>query len=514
MGHRRLGILLSGGAAILAVGMWSVSRLVSQPIGRSSMNIQVSLSIGRTSLIAGELTSVTIKVTNISNETIVLPDLTTSSKWPKLRLRDMQTGKDVVYGPNERPDPHADDFVPQLPPTTVPLAPGHDMQRTEDLYAWVGPLHSGRYELAGLMTYAESSGKSPVVVLRIDPALVESSYTVGPDSGHGNFRNTFWVSKNGNTNVALLTVYAFNDHGHANVSVSKRIAEMEKPLRLIPSITPNGLPYPSQWIVALDGQNLYTLFLKQAQVTSPLRSTHLALSGPAAVVGPVLLDLEGNDGSRPGRGLVPLWENGKIGVWTIQADGTVQAGPQFPVEQGELRWGANVWLSKGERRILVAISRGGHMVVEMLRWTGGNNAALTKIGEFAGEAVGGGMTLSNDDQLHGGIVLRNGSDYTLQTWAVDPSGAVTLRPANKLQFALPVKIAKADVILSANGAPFVLMEGNDRQQFWSVGKGIVNGIAPEIAKAGVPIDGFWLSENSPFLVMAGPDTGITYKLLR
>jgi len=128
--------------------------------------------------------------------------------------------------------------------------------------------------------------------------------------------------------------------------------------------------------------------------------------------------------------------------------------------------------------------------------------------------MAGGATLATDDRLHCGIVLRSGNDYRLQSWAVEPNASVNIKQPNKLEFAMPENIQNAKVSMSAAGQPFVLLANAKQQWFWSLGKGIVNGIRQELAKTGQPIDAFWLYETEPLIVLASPDRGIVYRPLR
>src|SRR6185312_3449457 len=109
------------------------------------------------------------------------------------------------------------------------------------------------------------------------------------------------------------------------------------------------------------------VYVKQGKIESPLRSHPMQGVAAAKLIGPAILDLTGNDGSKPGRGTVALLLAGQLLLPVLEPDGSLTAGASVPAGAGDLRWGTAVALSSGARRYYLALERKGETDLDVVR---------------------------------------------------------------------------------------------------------------------------------------------------
>ncbi|HEY0077394.1 MAG TPA: hypothetical protein VGB73_02030 [Pyrinomonadaceae bacterium] len=489
------------------------------------MGLEVSLSLERTELIVGESTPLKIVFTNTSDAPLTLLDPQRNQDWPKIRVRDLTRRTERSYGPHDLEKQHTQEFTEPEPPTNVTLAPKQSVNVGNELLRWVELPAPGEYELTALMTYRNAETASKSVRVTVQPLSLRSTYFVGSDSGHAPFRYCIWSQAKGSDSIILLSLFRFDEHGHAELSLSRRLAEVPGDVRPLASVSQRNLPYPAHWIVWTKGDQLFGFYELNARTQTPVHAATLNMTG-AQPVGPVMLDLKSTDGSRPARGHVALWYPASnatsLVLRTFEPDGSLSAGAQFPVERGDLRWGRGVMLANAEQRYVLAVQRGDTTSAELVRRSPSPPSAASAANGFAqwkGQFLGGGITLNQEDTIFGAALLHNKSAagrsaaYTLHSWRIDAAAtAHTAQP-------IPVRCDEraewrsAHVEVSPQGRALLLLQGANRRWHWSVSGGECVELPASLARFGEPVGAFWLNDAQPFVVLAGDQTGITFQSL-
>lgn len=511
-------ILLSAGAFIFGL----LRPLTEKP----KMGLEVSLFLERTELIIGESTPVTLVFTNATDAPLAMLDPQRSLDWPKIRVRDLTRGTERSYGPHDLEKKRVDEFVEPEPPTNISLPPHQPLRTTNDLLRWIELPTPGDYELTASMTWAGGEAASKPFRVSVQPLKLRSAYFVGSDSGHTPFRYCVWSQARGADSVVLISLVTFDHHGHPELSLSRRLAEVPGDARPVASVSPRNLPYPAHWIVWTKGDFLFGFYEMNGQAKTSVNAGALNLTG-ASPLGPVMLDLKGSDGSRPGRGHVLIWQPGAgatttLPVRTFEPDGSLSAGQPFIMDAGELRWGRGAMLANGEQRYVLAVQRGDAATLELLRRspTPPASPAAVPFAELKGQLLGGGMMLNREDAIFGAVLLRDKPDgggratsYTLQTWRVEANAAAHAGQPLPVRCDEKLEQARSIVEVSPQGRAVALLQAANRKWYASIDGSPCLALPSSLARFGEPVSAFWLNEAQPFLVMAGEQTGITYQPL-
>jgi hypothetical protein len=489
------------------------------------MDLEVALQLGRTELVVGESAPVTITLTNTSDKPLTLPDPERSSDWPQIRLGDRQRQREEVFGPYDRGSKESHEFKVPLPPVMATLSPRHQIRREGDLMQWIGLPPPGSYELTAAMRWSGGQAASKPVALVVQPLNLRAAMLAGAHSGHTPFRYCVWSQAQGKGSAVILTSTAFDPQGHPQETMSLRVAELDYAALPVMSVSRNNFPYPAQWIAWLNGDRLSGLYVKQGQVALPLR-TQAASVSQATLVGPILLEPDTNDDSRPARGHLALWQPGtsaaNLVIRTFEANGALSAGPQLAIDSGELRWGRAVALAGGERRYLLAVQRSAGTSLEMARWNPATSSfTLSSIAQWGerSSVIGAGVVLMPDDRLLGAALIRSRAAdgrmlYALQSWRVEADGTARIETALPIRRDLATEVERAVIELSPTGNIIALLRGADKSWFSCDRGGACAPLPAALAKFGEPIGAFWPNETAPFLIMAGAQTGITYRILQ
>ena len=498
--------LVLGGAAII---WWQSAHFAG---GSTRMDLQISLTLGRQDLIVGESTSLSLTVTNVSGRRLTLPDPATHGELPKIRVRSVTANQEILtLGANERERAEVHEFVAPEPSRLIEMTPGQRAQRSADLLKWIGPLPPGRYELTALYDYESIQGASAPIPLSVEPLKLAASITVGSHSGDTPYRFCFWDARTARGSALLLTYFVFDSTGHCQVAQSERLADLDSAIVPAASVTQNQLSYPAQWVAWLGANGLTALYLKQGKIESPPRAHPLQNAAGARLIAPLLLDLAGSDGSRPGRGLVPLWRPGQLAFYVLEPDGSLSAGPTVALPAGELRWGRSIALANGERRFYLALASNNETSLETLKF---GDRAPSHVDRFPGIAIGGGLSVSPQDVVSGAVVVRSGNKVSVHAWRT--GAAEGPRSAAPYDLVIPGSLAFENALVApgAGSKPSVFLQTADSRWFWVNSASVTNLIPQQLDQFGQPIDAFWLNGSSLQVLMAGEQTGLTYQPAR
>lgn len=489
---------------------------------RHAMSLKLELHLARQQLVVGEDAALTYVLTNTAASALKIPDPNQNKRWPELRVKDRKTGKETAFGPFDVAARGISEFMPVMPEINITLGP-RQSTRVEALLSrralFDGP---GDYELTAAFEFDGGKALSDPVRVTIEPLNLRSAEIVGGHSGHNAYRYCAWSHAAGGGSVLVLTCGSFDQHGHPITPFSNRLTELSYAAQPVISVSANRLPYPRQWIVWQTVDELCGLYVNngQVQLTTTPQNTGLTR---ARIVPPVLLDLAGNDGSKPGRGEVALWSagagRGRLSIRAFEADGSLSRGPDFALGDGELRWGRAAALSGGERRFVLIERSGNECAFSILTWDGspGAAAAPQAVARWLGDVLGAGATLNDNDTLFGAAILARPvsgrAEYWLHAWRIVGDGMSSEQPAVEIMPPKDVAFSRALVELSPEGNIVGLLHASDGRWFVCNRSGEVEKLPGELARFGTPIGAFWLHEAEPFVVMAGRDTGITYQPL-
>lgn len=491
------------------------------------MSLNVALELGRSNLIVGEDAPLAFVFTNASGGPLTIRDPQQNPDWPQLRVVNRQTGRQTSFRPFEVMSRRSNEFMPVMLEINITLDPGQSVRVETSLNRRMETDGPGQYELTAAFEHPGGVATSSSVAVTIEPLALRSAEIAGGHSGHNPYRYCVWSHAADAGSVVVLTCGSFDQHGHPIVAFSTRLLELDHVAEPVISTTPNRLPYPRQWIVWKKGDDLLAAYVNNGKVELKAPPQPLGVAN-ARFIAPPLLDLTGNDGSRPGRCEVALWSSAsgrnRVVFRTIESDGRLTSGPEFVAESGTLRWARAAAVSGGERRCFMVTSEGGDSALSLLRWDGaaagqtGHEAGPQVsqiIARWEGEAIGAGIMMNDNDTVLGAALLerRTGDEpsYWLRSWRTTGDGQTTESPAVAVRRPRDVTFDRAIVELSAEGNVAGILHGSDGRWHVCNRGGDVAPLRDELRKFGEPISAFWLYEREPLLVMAGPQTGVTYQ---
>ena len=512
--------------ALLALaGCGSQSRAAGPPTDRSdAMSLTLQLSIDRTRLIAGEDTPLSMLLTNAGSAAITIPDPTRDMTWPQVRVLRKSDNSSRSFGPFSAGSERGSEFTSPLTAPNITLAPGQSAKVEGLLSRRAEFPAAGDYELIARFEAAGQVAESKPVAVTIDPLALRSVRFTGAHSGHNPVRYSTWSQSAGSGSVVLLSSVGFDMHGHSYVTFSNRLAEVDHAAEPAISVSANKLPYPKQWIAWLHGDALHTMYIEQGRVKLPPKPQPLGSSAPASrIIAPLLLDLEGNDGSKPGECDVLLLQIGapgaksaKVQVRRILADGSLKpAGLEIDLGSGELRIAQAQLLSNHERRLVAWTLDGPRTAMSLARWTAAKPPTTKRLMGDDGEPIAAGLTLDDSDITHGATLLAvtsgDATVYRLRTWRIDADGDLDGDPARVLALPDKLKIDRAIIELSEHGNVACLLKTSDGR--WRVANrdGAVEPLDANVIAGGEPVGMFWLIESEPQLIIADRDRGLLYR---
>jgi hypothetical protein len=471
--------------------------------------IALTLALEKTMLVVGEDTRVRVTIANRGAATVTLRDPRQDPRTPKLVLRDLQGRPERRLAQGERARIASHEFAPELPVDEMDLAPGEEVIVEESLEEWLGELAAGDYEL-----HAVYEGRSGAVTSKPDYVSVAKlalldARLVGAHSGSGSAAYVVYSHAAPGTTSVFLSVVTFDLHAHPSSARARRLADLDHPARVVPSVTPNKLPYPAHWLAWKAGDELWAMYERQgrAEVGPGSRASGVASS---EIVSPLALDLAGNDGSRPGRAWLALWDSGapRLLTATLDEQGAFAWGPSHATASGALLASRTFVLSGGERVVLLALQRGGHLHVERVTEDRGS----APVAGFVGQHLGFGAALDRDDTILGAAVVSRGTpskpEYAFERWSVRADGS--LAAASPIAIAAAVSFARAIVGVSTRGRAAAMLR-DDAGAWWCASP--EGTVTPLPAASGDPIDVFWLDDEVAFAVVASPDEGIRFRTM-
>jgi hypothetical protein len=459
------------------------------------MSLQIELHLDRVTLVAGESTGFTVVVRNASTAPLDVPDPERSRDWPKLVVDSAEYSRMTL----ERL--HSHEFEVPLPEETATIPPGGAIDVRGDLLKWIEPLAPGRYRLSARMPGAQSA----VALLEVEPLRLLWGDAVGSHSGEELIRYTVLSHQTARGTAILMSLTMFDHEGHPQLGMSTRLMEVDGTARAIPSVSKNGLPYPAHWIAWLDGAALHAMYEKQGVTVLP-PAPRAPVTG-MTLIGPLLLDLEGNDGSVPGRAEVVMWRPGELAIGVLQPDGSVAKGPTFPLDPGALAFGRAVTLSNDERVVTMAVQRGADVFLEAVRWPRG---APIRVAVLHGEHLASDITLDREDTVWGATITRLLADepphaYAMQAWKIAADGQVYVAPPTPI--AKGVDFDGAVIGVSTHGALAAALRAVDGRWLACVGSGQLQQIAE-----GDIVNILW-HETGPIAARLVPSRGPSYRRL-
>lgn len=390
------------------------------------MSLSIELALQRPHVVAGEDLDFRVTLRNDGGADETVRDPTLDEEWPKVEVLE-PTGYRVAYaGRGDRERTHGHEFLPPPFPEHVTLAPGDAASSDERLLRWVGPLGPGSYAVRAQLEADGHAVRSATVPLEVAPLSAVHVQLLGPDAGPSDMVYALVTHAEPDGSRALLSwLFQLDFEGHLAAVSMQRLAQVGADAS--GSVSRAGLPYPGQWIVWTEGDRLRGFFQMQGRVVAPLDA---ALSAPARIVGPVLTELEGCDGSAPPCAEVLLHTPGRCFVARIAPDGGVTEGASFPLD-GALEWGEATLPESNVREAFVALGRDDALEIVRLRWDADQVAEKPQsIAKRPPGRVLGGDALLGPDGPHGAVVVRRMPEVTL------PDATATVDDYELLQFAV------------------------------------------------------------------------------
>lgn len=482
---------------------------------KTDMSLEIELSLGAASLVAGADTPLAFVLTNAGGSPLTIPDPLQNPRWPEVVVRNARTGVETRFGPFSLGSKDANEFMPVVPDLNVSLDARQSLRIDSTLLARAAFDAPGEYVLTAHFEHAGGRASSAPVKLEIAPFDLLAAQIAGGHSGHNPYRYCAWLHNAGGAGVVGLTCHSFDQHGHATRMFSTRLADVGKATQVAISASANGLPYPRHWIAWIAGDELTACYENNGRVETTTRAHALGLPG-ATVLAPILLDLAGNDGSRPGRGEVLLWTSGggeRVSVRVIESDGSLSSGPTFRYDAGEMRWARAFLLRNGQRRWVVAQQAGGSGRATLADWDGGAAAAAPQtIAKWDGELLGAGASMNANDTVFGAAITARADGsatvISLRGWRTTADLNTIEEPPVIVRTPRDVKFDRAIVELSAEGNAIGLLHATDGRWYYCNRGGDVKELEHRPKGASTPIGAFWLHESEPQIVYATADSGI------
>jgi len=471
------------------------------------MTIQIELALGRPQIVAGEDVPFTITVRNDGGADETVRDPALDADWPKLEVLD-PTGFRAAYGGRTDREKHGHEFVQPPVPERVTLAPGDQASADAKMLRWVGPLAPGSYEVRLQLEadgIAVRSTKHPLEVLPLRATGVE---LVGPDAGTFDPLYAMATHREADGTASLLAwMHLTDDEGHLESGGMQRLGAVGP--APVSSVSRAGLPYPGQWIVWIGGGHLRGFFHMQGR---PIERVDTALYTPTSLVGPVLTELEGCDGSAPPRGEVLLVEASRASVGTLLPDGSLAYGAEWPLD-GALEWGRATLPQSNVREGWLALRRDGALEVVRLRW---DDAQLPEAPEVIATArdarvLGGDLRIGADGGVYGALVTRRDleegpGEYELLRFGVSADGSPGAA-STPIVTDPPRDFVRAIVGVRSDGAPYALAQAVGGAWWGATSEHLIANVDP----GGEPLAvTFWL--GAPHALVA-VDAGVAYREL-
>ncbi|MEZ4336154.1 MAG: hypothetical protein R3B82_05960 [Sandaracinaceae bacterium] len=447
------------------------------------MTLSIDLALERPHVVAGEDLGfrVTLKNDGGADETVRDPAL--DGEWPKVEVLE-PSGYRVAYaGREDRQRGHGHDFMPPPFPETVTLPPGGEASSDERLLHWIGALGPGTYAVRAQLEADGHALRSSTVPLEVAPLDARRVQLLGTDAAPGDMTYALVTNAEPDGSLALLSwLHQLDFEGHLTAAAMQRLGPVGP--GATGSVSRAGLPYPGQWVAWVEGDQLRGFYQMQGRVVAPLSGV---LSSPAEIIGPVLTELEGCDGSAPPRAEVLMFAPGRAFVACIAPDGSVTEGASWSLD-GTLEWGEATLPASNVREAFVALARGGDtdapaLEVVRLRWDADQTPEPPRsIAKRPPGRVIGGDAILGPEGPHGTLVIRRMpdvtapdlggpvvDDYELLLFGVDASGtpeAATLRldvdpPRDFVQILVALRPERgAHLLMQAVGGAWLSSDGS------------------------------------------------------
>jgi hypothetical protein len=285
------------------------------------------------------------------------------------------------------------------------------------------------------------------------------------------------------------------------------------------SVSQNGLPYPSHWIAWGAGGAARAREVVRGEGSGPV--LEFRMDEAAVVIPPVLLDLRGADGLRPGRGILATWRArdaaGEVGLRVLEATGVRDAGV-FRTGGGRLAWGQGFALGSGERWVLIALASSTGFELELVRFreAAGASGRASSLGRFDAELLGAAAVLDPSDVLHGVLVLRESLGggaprTTVRRFRIDGAGKLAADAASPLPVSEGLRPRRALAATSASGSWAALLEVADGEWLACAGGGACRELGRAWSRDRVPVGVHLLAEQHPLVLVVRSDRGPSFE---
>ncbi len=427
------------------------------------MSVQLELALDRAKIVVGEDVGFRITLRNAGSTPAAVRDPARDEEWPKLEVLEPSGFRVAHAGRGGRERTAGHEFLPPPFPEHVTLGPGDAASGEERLLSWIEPLPVGRYSVRGQLEadgHALRSTGSPLEVEPLTPVAVQ---LVGPHAGPAELAYALVTHAEADGTRTLLSwLHQLDFEGHVRFAAVQRLgAVVGEP---VGSVSRAGIPYPGQWVAWTDGDGIEGFYHLQGRPIARLLGT---LASPARIVGPVLTELEGCDGSAPPRAEVLLHAPGRAFVALVAPDGSVTEGASWALD-GELEWGHATLPESNVREAFLALSRPTGLEVVRLRWDADQRpekpASIAK--RAPARVLAGDLSLGGDGGSHGALVTRTVPDgkrpdepdrYELVRFGVDPTGAPGAS-ATVLGTDPPRDFVRALVAVRSDGASQIVLQ--------------------------------------------------------
>lgn len=452
--------------------------------------------------------------TNLGSSPITVPDPERSRAWPKVVVVDA-SGHASRSHRTERED--SDEFRVPLPEQWVTLGPHQQAWLDDDLMRWIEPLAPGRYSLRVEHPDGAAVASSEARPLTIVPLDARRATVVGAHDGPSAIAHVA-VTHRGSGGVALLEQWGRDHHGEPLRLASARVAQCPSEARLALSTSMNGLAYPGQWLAWVSLDEAHAAWTRDAVVEGAPLQRRVGGSG-VELAEPILLDLRGNDGSTPARGVFALWSpDAPSAAVTL---GALSGGALQPplrdvtVEDGPVVDARGLNFSDGTMAFVLTAQRDDGVVIS---WVRGEVLSPTndplRVTRLPGRYLAGDVCLDVDDTVHGVALLlvdeaQGMPRYALARWSLGVTATVS--PLAEVRFDDPRRrVLTALAGVGPRGACAALARCDDGE--WRVisAGGGVEGF--DVGDASVLAVAF-LGSPRPFAVLGSPMLGVTWEPL-
>ncbi len=452
-----------------------------------------------------------VLLTNLGAAPITVPDPERSRVWPKVVVVDAAGRESRAHRVDLE---HNDEYVVTLPEEWLTLDAHAQTWLHDDLMRWVEPLAPGDYTLRVEHPDGDTLAVSEPRALTVVPLDARRAMVVGAHDGPSALA-TVAVTHRGQGGAVLLETWGTDHHGEPERLASTRVARCPADARAAVSTSMNGLAYPGQWVAWVDVDELHAVWTRDAIIEGAPVTRRVGAAG-FEVAEPMLLDLRGNDGSAPGRGVFALWRPeapsptvtfGALSAGALQAplrDLTVEDGPVVDVR------GLNV--SDGTHAFVLTVQRSDGVAVS---WVRGEALSPTNdplpITRLPGRYLAGDVCLDHDDTVHGVALLlvdeaQGIPRYAMARWSLGATAASA--PLVELRFDDPRRrVVSAVAGVGPRGSAAVLALCDDGEWRSVLGGGAVEGF--DAGGASVLAVAF-LGSRRPFAVLGAPMSGVTW----